>query len=112
VTFLNPAGAPCTTQVQITNPSTQSASTAFNPSPTIVSVPGNSGPAAGGGTLLIIGNNYFAGTTVTIGGAAATIQFISTSSILVTVPAGTPGQAPIVVTSASGCTAMSTYNYQ
>ena len=48
---------------------------------------------------------------MTIGGAVASIQSQDLNSILITVPPGSPGPAPVIVTSASGCTASGTYIY-
>ena len=113
ITFNAPTAVPCNAAIVVTNPDTQLASTPFNPAPSITSLINGSGPVAGGSTMFIIGNYFLAGTTVTIGGNAATIQFLSNNSMLVAVPPGsTPGPAPIVVTSVSGCTASSTFIYQ
>jgi hypothetical protein len=113
ILFNTPIGVPCDAAIVVTNPDTQLAATPFNPAPSITSLINGAGPLAGGSTMFIIGNYFLGGTTVTIGGNAATIQFLSNTSMLVAVPPGSaPGPAPIVVTSASGCTASSTYVYQ
>lgn len=112
IVFPMPAGAACSTQVTVSNPSTQSAALGFNPSPFISSAPGAVGPASGGGTFFLIGSNFFPGTTLSVGGTAATIQSMTQTAIVAVAPAGTVGNAQIVVTSVSGCTATSTYLYQ
>lgn len=112
IVFPMPAGIACAPQIVVTNPNAQQASIAFNAAPAIASVVNGAGPASGGGTFLILGANFHPGTTVTVGGASATIQPLSMSSILATAPPGTVGPAAIVVTSPSGCTAVSTYIYQ
>jgi Concanavalin A-like lectin/glucanases superfamily/IPT/TIG domain len=113
ISFNAPPAVPCNAAIVVTNPDTQLASTPINPSPSITSLINAAGPLAGGSTMFIIGNYFLPGTTVTIGGNPATIQFLASTSMLVAVPPGSaPGPAPIVVTSASGCTASSTFLYQ
>lgn len=59
--------------------------------------------AAAGSTLVILGDNFTGATAVTIGGVAATaLRVADDSTITVTVPAGTAGAAPIVVTTPVG----------
>jgi hypothetical protein len=112
LTFTNPPGIPCSTTVVVTNPDNQVASIGFNPTPTISSIFGSSGPAAGGGSMVIFGTQFLAGTTVTVGGAAATINSQSQTSLFCTVPPGAVGPAQIAVSSLGGCTATATYTYQ
>ena len=102
---------PCGTTLVVHDPDGQSASIAFNPPPAISFLIGSYGPAAGGTSLFILGTGFHPGTSVTIGGSAAAIQSQNLTSILVTAPPGSPGPAPIVVTSASGCSATSGYLY-
>ena len=52
--------------VVVTIPDGQSASKPFNPSPVVLLVSNNSGPAAGGSFFTIFGSNFAAGTTVTV----------------------------------------------
>ena len=49
-----PAGVPCNTSLVVNDPDGQTASTPFNPSPTITVIPGGSGPAAGGTPAFIL----------------------------------------------------------
>jgi hypothetical protein len=56
-------------------------------------------------------SNFYAGSTVTVGGAPAVINGLSTSSIQAVAPAGTPGTASVVVTSAYGCTSTGSFYY-
>jgi Concanavalin A-like lectin/glucanases superfamily/IPT/TIG domain len=113
ILFTAPAGVPCNAAIVVTNPDTQLAATPFNPSPVINTLINGAGPVAGGGTMFILGSSFLTGTTVTIGGNAATIQFLSATAMLVAVPPGSaPGPAPLVVALPSGCTASATYLYQ
>src|SRR6185503_1102872 len=112
-TFTTPQGVPCNAAIVVTNPDTQTANTPFNPSPVITTLINAQGPVAGGGTTFIIGSQYLPGTTVTIGGSPATIQYLSPLTMLVGVPPGAmPGLVPIVVSSATGCSATASYLYQ
>lgn len=56
--------------------------------------------------ITITGTNFVDVTNVTIGGTAATMfKVLSATSILATMPAGTAGSAPIVVTTLTGSSA-------
>lgn len=111
ITFAYPAGVPCGSSLLVQNVDGQSASSAINPNPVVTSTALSSGTAAGGQLFLISGQGFAQGTTVTIGGAAATIQTVSATSVLVRTPAGTPGVAPVVVTTPGGCVVNTTYTY-
>ena len=111
ITFAYPAGLPCGSSLQVQNVDGQSASSALNPNPVVTSTALSSGTAAGGQLFLISGQGFAQGTTVTVGGAAATIQTVSATSVLVRTPAGTPGVAPVVVTTPGGCVVNTTYTY-
>lgn len=112
VTFVNPAGVPCGSSVVVTNPNGQSASIAYNANPVVTNTLFSQGPTSGGTTFIILGNGYAPGTMVTIGGAAATVNSISSTVISVTTPPGPLGPASVVVTTPGGCTATTTFNYQ
>lgn len=112
VVFPFPIGAPCSAQVTVTNLDGQSASAAFNPTPTVLTTVFGTGPAAGNATFVVVGNGFSPGTTVTIGGNAAVIQSVTAGAITMKTPAGAPGLAPVVITTAGGCTANTTYTYQ
>jgi Concanavalin A-like lectin/glucanases superfamily/IPT/TIG domain len=111
ITFTAPASVPCDTQVTVTNPDNQAGSIGWNPAPVIQSVYNNWGSAAGGGEFFIVGQ-FTAATTVTVGGTPASISGNTAIALLVTAPPGTPGPQPVVVSSASGCTANTVYVYQ
>ena len=70
--------------------------------PTITGLSPNAGPTAGGSSVTISGANLSNVTSVTIGGAAATLGTNSSTSIVITTPAGTAGAADVVVTTAGG----------
>jgi Concanavalin A-like lectin/glucanases superfamily/IPT/TIG domain len=112
VAWIVPQGVPCNASVVVATPASQTQSTPWNPAPTITSTSGASGPATGGSSFFILGMNFHLGTTVTVGGTNAIILGSSPTSLFVQAPPGTPGPAPIVVSSITGCTASSTYNYQ
>ena len=111
VSFTMPAGVGCDATLAVGNPGGLSDSVVFNGTPTITNLPISSGPAAGGNNVFIIGHN-FEGATVTLGGVTLTPFSQSATTILATVPPGTPGPAPIVVTSPTGCQGTATYTYQ
>jgi Concanavalin A-like lectin/glucanases superfamily/IPT/TIG domain len=105
LSYLQPAGVPCDSQIVVTNPDSQVASIGVNPSPNITNTLLATGPAAGGTQFFIVGTDFHPGTTVTVGGVPATVLPQSTtSSLLVVSPPGTPGPAAIVVSSLTGCT--------
>lgn len=59
--------------------------------------------AATGATITITGTNLNATTAVTVGGNAATnVNVVSGTSVTATMPAGTAGSAPVVVTTPAG----------
>lgn len=111
VSFTMPAGVGCDATLAVGNPGGASDSIPFNGTPVISNIPFASGPAAGGNTLIIIGNNLV-GTSATLGGVALTPISQSMTSIVATVPAGSPGAVPIVITSPTGCQTTGTYTYQ
>jgi len=118
MTLAMPVGIVCDTQITVTNPSSQSASIPFNPTPVISQIFGQMGPASGGGQLTVTGAGFSPGTTLSVGGNPATIIFMNEPFIVVSVPPGNPGPAAIAVTSPSGCSAICispggcTYLYQ
>ena len=63
----------------------------------------NSDMVSGGATIKIIGENFQDGATVTIGGrAASNVIFVSSTELIVKVPAGAAGSVNIVVTNPDG----------
>jgi len=85
---------------------------AFCYAPTVYDLDGDSGPTSGGGTLTIHGKGFGPTPTVTIGGASAQIKSVGGTPsnttafepevINVLAPAGSPGEADIVITGAGG----------
>lgn len=97
----------------MTNPDAQFASRPFNAQPNITGTLFATGPAAGNASFYILGNGFVAGgTTVTVGGASALILTSTATQIICKTPPGVVGQAPVVLTTAQGCTATTTYTYQ
>lgn len=71
--------------------------------PTVTSLSPAYGVKAGGSTTIITGTNFTGTTGVTIGGAAATINSVTDTSISITVPASaTTGAKSVVVTNPDG----------
>jgi cell wall-associated NlpC family hydrolase len=71
-----------------------------------------SGPTSGGTPVTLTGANFVAVTSVTVGGHPATgLSVASPSQLTFTVPAGTAGTAPVVVTGAYGSSAPVNYAY-
>lgn len=111
VVFPYPAGTPCGVQVVVANPDGLSATANFNPTPVVSQTLLNSGPAAGNATFIVVGSGYSPGTTVTIGGAPAIVTSQNATTLQLKTPAGTPGVAPVVITTPGGCTVNTTYTY-
>lgn len=66
--------------------------------------------AAAGALLTISGARFTGATAVTVGGVAATVRtVVSDSTIVVVVPAGSAGSAPITVTNAAGASSALAY---
>src|ERR1700677_2443460 len=67
--------------------------------PLVTGLSPNSGPAAGGTSVTIAGTNFAPGATVMFGGTAATnVVVASSTSIIATTPAGSPGAVTVTVT--------------
>ncbi|MEU5853549.1 IPT/TIG domain-containing protein [Saccharopolyspora shandongensis] len=99
--------------VTITTPGGTSAPANYfyvNP-PTKSSVSPSSGPTTGGTSVTITGTNLSNASSVTFGGVAGTITANAAGSITVTAPAGTAGNASIVVTTPGGTTDGLTFTY-
>ena len=112
IDFAMPPGAACDATLTIQNIDGQSTSMLINPQPVITGSFLGTGPAAGGASFIISGTGFSPGMTVTMGGNAATISTQSgTSMIVITAPGTSMTTVPVVITSGSGCTAMTTYNY-
>jgi hypothetical protein len=111
VTFAIPTGVPCDTTVTVINPDLQIGSVGWNPSPSISQPINMQGSANGGGSFFLLGD-FSPGTTITVGGTPAFLVGMTSTALLAVAPAGTPGIAPVVVSSAAGCTTTTTYLYQ
>ncbi len=100
VTPPNPAGA--VDVVVTSNNQTATLTNGFTylgPAPTITSVVPNTGTTAGGDSITINGTNFAAGATVTLGGSAATVTNVTSTTISVTTPAHAAGAVTVSVTS-------------
>ena len=110
LTARTPAGTAGARDVQVTNPSGQSATrtggftyTAAAQAPTLTAVSPTSGPTAGGTTITLTGTNFVSGATVRVGGTAATnVAFVSATSLTARTPAGTAGARDVQVTNPNG----------
>jgi hypothetical protein len=111
ITFNMPLGTTCSSSLVIDNPSTQSVTVPFNPMPQVNQVFFGSGPAVGNAVLVLIGQHFHPGLTVTVGGAPAMIEAQTTTQLQLRTPPGTPGTAPIVITSGTGCATSASYVY-
>jgi hypothetical protein len=111
VTFSFPAGTPCDSTLVLTNPDGQSQSSMLNPTPIVTNTILGQGSSAGGAVFIIQGAGFALGTVVTIGGAPATVLSAGAAVLTVNTPPGTPGVAPVIITTAGGCTTSTTYTY-
>jgi hypothetical protein len=59
-------------------------------------------PAAGGTVVTIRGSGFLSGARVTVGGTAASVNFIDADTLEVTTPAMSAGPQRIVVTNPDG----------
>lgn len=111
LSFPYPAGTPCGSQVVVRNPDGQTAQAAFNPVPVVTGTLLGSGTSAGNQIFVIQGSGFATGSTVTVGGAAAIVVSATSTTVTVRTPAGTPGVAPVVITTPGGCSANTSYTY-
>jgi len=82
------------------------------PLPTYTSISVNSGSTAGGTSTVITGTNLTSTTSVTVGGATATLETITATTLAIKTPAGTVGAKNIIITNPSGSvTATSVFTY-
>lgn len=83
------------------------------PAPTVTAVSPTSGSNAGGTSITITGTDFTGATAITVGGAACTSFVASATSATCTTPAGTAGNASVLVTTPSGTNAANTlFTYQ
>ena len=111
LTFAMPAGVPCGTTFQVTNPDGASAVRAFNPVPTITNTLTTSGPAAGGTTMIVLGTGFAPGMTVTVNGVPATVTAANATVVTFLTPPNPAGPRPVVLTTPGGCTVNTTFTY-
>jgi hypothetical protein len=109
-TFTTPPGEPGPVQVTVTTPGGGSNSLTYTyvSAPTITSINPDAGPTAGGQTVTITGTGLTGGQ-VTVGGTPVAATCTADSCTFVT-PPGTPGTAPVVVTTPGG-SASGPYTY-
>ena len=80
--------------------------------PTYSSISKSSGSTLGGTSTVITGTNLTGTTSVTVDGASATLETITSTTLAIKTPSGTAGVKNIVITNASGSvTATSVYTY-
>lgn len=73
------------------------------PAPTLTSISPNVGGTVGGTAVTLTGTNFTGTTGVTIGGVACTsVVVVSATSITCVTPAGSTGDASVIVTNADG----------
>jgi hypothetical protein len=111
LTFAMPAGVPCGTTFQVTNPDGAVAVRAFNPVPTITSALNTSGSASGGTTMVVLGTGFAPGTTVTVNGVPATVTSAAATVVSFVTPPNPSGARPVVLTTPGGCTVNTTFTY-
>ncbi|MBL8738143.1 MAG: IPT/TIG domain-containing protein [Planctomycetes bacterium] len=111
LTFAMPAGVPCGSTFQVTNPDGATAVRAFNPVPTITNTLVNSGPATGGTTMIVLGTGFAPGMTVTVNGLPATVTATNATVVTFVTPPNPSGVRPVVLTTPGGCTVNTTFTY-
>ncbi|WP_088070592.1 IPT/TIG domain-containing protein [Gottfriedia luciferensis] len=104
--------------VVVTNPDGQSVTVTqgytYNAAvPTITSLSPNYGSLAGGDAIVVTGTNFVTGLTVTVGGKnASVLNYYSSTSIRIQIPAGsTPGVVPLVITNPDGTSGTTDFTY-
>jgi hypothetical protein len=106
ITATTPAGIAGAQSVAVTTPGgsgTVSDGFTYEVTPTVTGISPNSGPVAGGTAVTITGTGFASGAAVTIGGnAASVVTVVSSTSITATTPAGTAGTQSVVVTTPGG----------
>ena len=111
VQFSYPLGVSCDSVVILANPDGQSATTALNPSPVVTNTILGSGSSAGGSLFIVQGTGFAPGMTVTIGGVPASVNSVTSFVVTLNTPPGSPGVAPVLLTTPGGCTTSTTYTY-
>ncbi len=119
ITAVTPAHAAGAASVVVTNPGGLSATAPSSftyqpPAPTVTSLTPLTGPTTGGTPVTLSGTGFLAGATVTVGGTAATVTALTSTTITAVTPAHAAGAASVVVTNPGGlsATAPSSFTYQ
>ncbi len=113
ITVTSPAGTGVV-DVTVTTPGGTSATSSgdlftYLPPPTVKKVSPASGPTGGGNTVTITGSDFAEPATVGFGTAAATnVVVVNSTTITVTVPAGSVGKVNVTVTTPGSTSATST----
>jgi outer membrane protein assembly factor BamB len=109
IAVVTPAHAQGPVDVVVRNPDGQSARLASGYTfvsaaqpPQISSVSPSSGPTGGGTSVTIAGSRFQPGVAVVVGGTAAQVVSVTTSSIAIATPAHAAGPADVVVTNPDG----------
>jgi Domain of unknown function DUF11/IPT/TIG domain len=87
------------------NTSTSTVTVTQAPPPSPTSISPNAGALAGSGAATISGTNFRTGATVTVGGANATVNSVTSTTIGITLPAHAAGLTSVVVTNSDLTTA-------
>lgn len=114
---VTPTGVPGAVDVVVSNgngSSTLAGGFTYNTPPTLTSISPTNGPPAGGTSVTLTGTDFTASDSVTFGGvAAASVTFVSATSLNAVTPAGSAGTADVVVSNANGSSTLAagfTYN--
>jgi hypothetical protein len=101
LTVIVPAHAAGQVTVTLTNPDNQQATATFTYTelaPTITNISPATGASTGGTALTITGTNFYGTPTVTIGGNAATVSDVTSTTITATTPTHANGTVDVTVT--------------
>ncbi len=105
VTVTTPAGTVGAQDIVVSTPGpsvTAAQKFTYLVPPAITSLSVTSSPVLGGGTTVVTGTNLASLTASTIGGVAATRTSNTSTSVTLTIPAGTAGAKDVVLTNANG----------
>ena len=106
ITAVTPPGSAGPADVQLVNPDGQSAVLTggwlYVAPPAATALTPSTGPAAGGTIAVLTGQNLTSGTTVSVGGNLAKVTYGTPTTLIVTVPGGAAGNAPVVVANPDG----------
>jgi hypothetical protein len=114
ISAIAPAGTASTVDVTVTTPVATSGANApsdqftFAPVPTVTGLSVTAGPLVGGGTFTLTGTGFTAGSTVKFGNVTATVTYVNSTTLTVTIPAGTAGTIDVTVTTTGGTSGTNT----